>query len=199
MAIDRAVWIALRPAQGPPRCGLFGRLRPGWRVLAWTTCSTTKAGWIEYLKGVAWSLPGRPATLAGWEGRRGRATCRWGQGCRPRPRWRWPPPGPSPPPASSPGTPRPMAKLGQRAENQWVGVNCGIMDQLISAAGQAGHALLIDCRSLDTCSRCRFRRASPWPCSTRPRAAAWSIRPTTSAARSARRRRGSSACAPCAT
>ena len=35
------------------------------------------------------------------------------------------------------------------AENRWVGVNCGIMDQMISAAGLAGHALLIDCRSLD--------------------------------------------------
>jgi galactokinase len=43
-----------------------------------------------------------------------------------------------------------MAKLCQRAENQWVGVNCGIMDQMISAAGQADHALLIDCRSLET-------------------------------------------------
>jgi galactokinase len=43
-----------------------------------------------------------------------------------------------------------MARLAQRAENEWVGVNCGIMDQLISAAGAAGHALLIDCRSLDT-------------------------------------------------
>jgi galactokinase len=42
-----------------------------------------------------------------------------------------------------------MAKLGQKAENQWVGVNCGIMDQMISAAGQAGMALLIDCRSLE--------------------------------------------------
>jgi galactokinase len=41
-----------------------------------------------------------------------------------------------------------MAKLAQRAENKWVGVNCGIMDQLISAAGQEGHALLIDCRDL---------------------------------------------------
>jgi galactokinase len=41
-----------------------------------------------------------------------------------------------------------MARLGQRAENEWVGVRCGIMDQMISAAGRAGHALLIDCRSL---------------------------------------------------
>jgi galactokinase len=29
-------------------------------------------------------------------------------------------------------------------------MNCGIMDQMISAAGRAGHALLIDCRSLET-------------------------------------------------
>jgi galactokinase len=43
-----------------------------------------------------------------------------------------------------------MARLAQRAENGWVGVNCGIMDQLISAAGTAGHALLIDCRSLES-------------------------------------------------
>ena len=33
-----------------------------------------------------------------------------------------------------------QAKLGQRAENKWIGVNCGIMDQLISATGRAGHA-----------------------------------------------------------
>ncbi|MEY8876407.1 MAG: galactokinase [Leptothrix sp. (in: b-proteobacteria)] len=42
-----------------------------------------------------------------------------------------------------------IAQLAQRAENQFVGVNCGIMDQLISARALAGHALLIDCRSLD--------------------------------------------------
>jgi galactokinase len=43
-----------------------------------------------------------------------------------------------------------MALLGQKAENKWVGVNCGIMDQLISAAGVEDKALLIDCRSLET-------------------------------------------------
>ena len=41
-----------------------------------------------------------------------------------------------------------MALLAQRAENQFVGCNCGVMDQLISALGQANRALLIDCRSL---------------------------------------------------
>jgi galactokinase len=42
-----------------------------------------------------------------------------------------------------------MAKIAQRAENEFVGCACGIMDQLISARGEAGHALLIDCRTLD--------------------------------------------------
>ena len=41
-----------------------------------------------------------------------------------------------------------MALIAQRAENQFVGCNCGVMDQLISALGQADRALLIDCRSL---------------------------------------------------
>ncbi len=42
-----------------------------------------------------------------------------------------------------------MAKLCQRAENAFVGVNCGIMDQFVSRSAIKGHALLIDCRSLD--------------------------------------------------
>jgi galactokinase len=41
-----------------------------------------------------------------------------------------------------------LALLCQRAENTFVGVNCGIMDQFISALGQGNAALLIDCRSL---------------------------------------------------
>jgi galactokinase len=52
--------------------------------------------------------------------------------------------------------PTTLARLAQRAENEFVGCNCGIMDQLISARGEAGHALLIDCRSLAT-------RAVPLP------------------------------------
>lgn len=45
--------------------------------------------------------------------------------------------------------PTALALAAQRAENEFVGCNCGIMDQLISARGEAGHALLIDCRSLE--------------------------------------------------
>ena len=41
------------------------------------------------------------------------------------------------------------AVLCQKAENQFVGVQCGIMDQLTAASAKAGHAMLIDCRSLE--------------------------------------------------
>jgi galactokinase len=42
-----------------------------------------------------------------------------------------------------------LAKLCQRAENQYVGMRCGIMDQFASVHGRAGHAILLDCRSLE--------------------------------------------------
>ncbi len=46
--------------------------------------------------------------------------------------------------------PQEIALSCQQAENDFVGCNCGIMDQLISVNGKKGHALLIDCRSLET-------------------------------------------------
>jgi galactokinase len=42
-----------------------------------------------------------------------------------------------------------IALLSQKAENQFIGVNCGIMDQFISALGEPDSALFIDCRSLE--------------------------------------------------
>ncbi len=41
-----------------------------------------------------------------------------------------------------------VVKLARRAENQFVGVPCGIMDQFISALGRKDHALFLDCRDL---------------------------------------------------
>ena len=42
-----------------------------------------------------------------------------------------------------------IALLSQKAENEFIGVNCGIMDQFISSLGKADAALFIDCRSLE--------------------------------------------------
>jgi galactokinase len=49
------------------------------------------------------------------------------------------------------GLPLPeLARLAQRAENEYVGMPCGIMDQSVSLMAQAGSALLLDCRDLST-------------------------------------------------
>ncbi len=50
------------------------------------------------------------------------------------------------------GGPRPpleLAQIARAAETDFVGVPCGIMDQFISAGGEAGAAVLLDCRSLE--------------------------------------------------
>ncbi len=49
-----------------------------------------------------------------------------------------------------------IAKNGQQAESEFVGCNCGVMDQIVSVMGEADHALLVDCRSLEI-------RAVPMP------------------------------------
>lgn len=43
-----------------------------------------------------------------------------------------------------------LARLAQRAENDYVGMPCGIMDQSVSLMAQSGSALLLDCRDLST-------------------------------------------------
>lgn len=42
-----------------------------------------------------------------------------------------------------------LAKIGQEAEHKYAGVMCGIMDQFATIHGKAGHAIKLDCRSLD--------------------------------------------------
>ena len=42
-----------------------------------------------------------------------------------------------------------IALLSQKAEREYAGVNCGIMDQYASACGKKGHAMLLDCKTLD--------------------------------------------------
>ena len=147
MAIDRAVWIALRPRQDR-QVDIHSLDLNQSATFSLDGLRYEQANWVEYLKGVAWALQDAGYRLQGWEGvisgdvPRGAglsssaaielATARAFQAV-----------------SGFPWDAAAMAKLGQRAENRWVGVNCGIMDQMISAAGLAGHALLIDCRSLD--------------------------------------------------
>jgi len=148
MAIERAVWIALRPrsdGQVKVRSLDFDETR----AFMLGDFRHEAEGWLEYLKGVAWALQDAGYPLRGWEGVLG-GDVPIGAGLSSSAAlevvtarafaavsgWAW--------------EPKAMARLGQKAENEWVGMKCGIMDQMISAAGEAGHALLIDCRSLAT-------------------------------------------------
>ncbi len=64
--------------------------------------------------------------------------------------WRWRPPACSRPLGDFDIDPVEMALLGQKAENQFVGVNSGILDQYSSTMGEAGSSLLLDCRYLSS-------------------------------------------------
>ena len=55
---------------------------------------------------------------------------------------------------------RRMSLIAQRAEHEFAGVACGIMDQMAVACARAGRALLLDCRSLDDLRRRHSRRRS---------------------------------------
>lgn len=148
MAIEYAVWIALRPRRD--RQVLIHSLDYEQTVsFSIDRFRHGKKRWGEYIKGVTLALRQAGYALGGWEG----VMCGnvpIGAGL-----------------SSSAATEmaaasafaaasglhipaREMALAGQRAENDWVGVNCGIMDQMASAAAVEGHALFLDCRTLET-------------------------------------------------
>jgi galactokinase len=146
MAIDRAVWIALRP-----RDDQLVRVHSlnFEETVEFSLDDFQKGkGWLEYIKGVTNALQVEGFKLKGWEGVLGGDVPK-GAGL-----------------SSSAALelvaarafvivsdlnwePTRMASLSQKAENQWVGVNSGIMDQMVSAAAKKGHALFLDCRSLE--------------------------------------------------
>ncbi len=148
MAIDKAIWIALRP-------------RIDEKIRVFSLDFNEEAGfdladirkndpqWLEYVKGTAWILQQEGYKVSGWEGvlagdipiggglsssaAMELASARAFSSVA---NWEW--------------SPKEMAKLCQRAENEWIGMKCGIMDQMICAVGKINHAMLLDCRSLET-------------------------------------------------
>jgi galactokinase len=148
MAINRATYIALRPREDE-QVVAHSLDFDETATFSLSKFENQQAGWSEYIKGVTWVLKAAGYTLRGWDGVLAGdvpiaaglsssasielATAR-AFGVT----------------SDLPWDAATMARLAQRAENEWVGMNCGIMDQMISAAGVENHALLIDCRSLET-------------------------------------------------
>ena len=154
LAIDRAIWIALRP-HDDSRVLVHSVDFNQSAEFSLEGLSHQQAGWLEYLKGTAWSLQDAGHRLAGWQGVL-LGDVPLGAGLSSSAALEMAAARAFAAASDLAWDPAAMAKLGQRAENRWVGVNCGIMDQLISACGRSGHALLIDCRSLES-------RAVPFP------------------------------------
>ena len=148
MAIDRALWIALESQEGR-QVTLASLDKSETASFELDALANDQDRWLEYVKGVAWALQEQGYRVNGWKGvmagdvpiGAGLSSSAALEMAAARAFM-----------AVSEGTwePAAMARAGQRAENGWMGVNTGIMDQMISAAGQAGHALLIDCRTLET-------------------------------------------------
>ena len=157
LAIDRATWIALRP-RTDDSVHLFSLDHNEEAVFSARAPERAAMSWREYPKGVANALVGAGYALQGWEGvtvcdvpmgaglsSSASFELAVAQAFKAATGFPW-------------DAPR-MAVLGQKAENEWVGVKCGIMDQMISAVGEKDKAVLIDCRDLS-------RKPAPLPAGT---------------------------------
>lgn len=146
MAMNRAVWIALGP-RSDDRLFLHSLDFDQFLELPMGDFQRQKTGWREYVKGMVWALREESFPLVGWQGVM-TGDIPMGSGlsssaallvgiaraCSVAADFKW--------------QPVHMAELAQKAENEWVGVNVGIMDPLISAVAERGKAALIDCREL---------------------------------------------------
>ncbi len=154
IAIDRAAYLAVRAVDGP-RVALTAMDVGQSTTFDVTALEAQRAadgaplpGWARYAAGTAWALQERGLTVRGLEAVLTSAVPRgaglsssaavevvYATAWQKLGAWSLPP--------------MELARACQRAENAYVGVNCGLMDQFASACGRAGHALLLDCRSLE--------------------------------------------------
>ena len=105
-------------------------------------------GWVDYVAGTAREMAAAGLAIGGFDGVIG-TTIPVAAGLSSSAALElaaaWALSGPAGPPADA----LTLARIAQRAENTYVGVMCGLMDQFASASGVAGAAVLLDCRSLD--------------------------------------------------
>jgi len=148
LALDRAAWIAARAVE-VPEARLHALDLGKFASFSLRSLSPAEGTWADYPRGVAWAFQERGLEPVGLEavlssrvpvgsGLSSSAAIELAFACV----WQ----------ELSGGdmSRRELALLCQKAENDYVGVPCGALDQLSSALGVRDHALLIDCRSLET-------------------------------------------------
>jgi len=147
LAIDRDTWVAAAP-RGDDRVTIVSLNVPGEGEFSLNNITHDRqAPWTNYVRGVAVALQAKGHALRGFDGLI-HSNVPFGSGL-----------------SSSAAieiavvllfitlgdieiSPVEMALIGQRAENEFVGVNTGILDQYSSVMGQAGSAIQLDCRQL---------------------------------------------------
>ena len=147
MTVDRDAWIAIRP-RTDRRVRIATLNLPGSADFSLETIEhDPRVPWTDYVRGAAQVLTGDGVRVQGFDGLL-HSTVPFGSGL-----------------SSSAAIesvvllafahvsrveiePVRLALLGQRVENEFVGLACGILDQYTSVLGTAGHALLLDCREL---------------------------------------------------
>ncbi len=150
LAIQLGTWMAVRP-----RDDMTVRVTAqdfGQAEFDLTAFERNGSGWVEYVRGVAWAKNARRGFDAAIVG-----NLPIGAGLSSSASLELAAARAIDVVEGRPVDPRQDALAAQKAENDWVGVACGIMDQLVIATAVEGTALMIDCRSLET-----------WPCPIPP-------------------------------
>ncbi len=147
LAVDRAAWIAAATSQEPTATLRALDMRNDEAIFPVDQVAPSDGGWADYPRGIVWAFLEDNRQPVGLEavfasdvpvgaGMSSSAAVELAFA------YTW---------ARLSGFTDPLEQLAllcQRAENQYVGVNCGIMDQMISACGKAGHAMVLDTRTL---------------------------------------------------
>lgn len=145
-AIDLEIRIAFLPTDDS-HVGLT-RLSDGSREVLDLTADRPRAGaWMDYVAGTAWALSEAGLARRGLRGviastLPANAGLSSSAAIELASAWAM-----LPDPSAT--DPMALARICQRAENEYVGVKSGLMDQFASACGVAGSAVLLDCRSLE--------------------------------------------------
>ena len=147
-AVDRAAWVAAAPIAAR-EARVYALDLEDEAAFSLTPVPRSEGNWADYVRGVAWALQERGLETVGLEAVL-TSSIPMGSGL-----------------SSSAAVEvafaytwqqlaglelvrRELALTCQQAENDYVGVNCGILDQMASSCCVEGHALLLDCRTLET-------------------------------------------------
>lgn len=147
MTINRETWLALRPRDDQTVI-IHSLNLPGRGTIYLNRLSHDRSvTWTNYVRGVAQILQTADIALKGFEGLI-HSTIPFGSGLSSSAALEVATATAFNTLSYSKLAPLQLALLCQRAENEFVGMNCGILDQYSSALGQAGCSIVLDCRNL---------------------------------------------------